>query len=667
MPPNHYTIGADPLRPRHLRVVLAIDTEGVQTTLRLPQWRPGRYEQGNFTRNLVNFTARYPYAPGSGHGPGPGPGISEPIQVSKTSASDWVLQHTEGASILVEYSYLANQPDAGACWVDHELLYVNPVHCCLYIPGQEHRPCTMQIDAGHKQSEWPVAIALPMDPQGICMAGSFHDMVDSPFLASPSLKALRWSAEGIDFVLWIQGTEFPDGEHGQRILREFRAFCSEQILTMGSFPVESFQFMLLALPYPFYHGVEHLRSTVLALGPHTQIWTTLYKELLGVASHELYHAWNIKSIRPASMQPYKYEGLVFSNLGYVYEGFTTYYGDLFLLRSGLLTFEEYLEEINAYLLRHTLNYGRYNHGLHESSVDTWVDGYSSLLSAPHRRVSIYAEGMLQALHLDLTLRQMSNNLVSLDDLMRWLWKEHRLNPARGYTEQDLIDWLRQTLPSAKDWDLYFREHYAQPMSIEQRLAQALEPVGCSLLPFPCEDTVQRFLGVQIQWNKALPTVEHTVPGSPAALGGLGPGDRWLAWHSVQNPPPFLEYSKSLPLGSQDAQSLQSIEEPSALQAKARQILGQNLLDPKINTQYTAEWSNENPDPSSLDIDDGTALGVLYINTLGHYAIALMKADSGHTYYDHCKITRSDKTTAEQEANRMAWISSVQEAPSAAVH
>jgi predicted metalloprotease with PDZ domain len=583
--------------------------------------------------------------------------MSVSVQTTKTTASDWILQHAHNASILVEYSYLANQPDAGACWVDKELLYVNPVHCCLYIPGQEHEPCTLQLDTGHGHSGWSVAIALPINPEGFFMAGSYHELVDSPFLASPSLQAVRWSAGGVDFVLWIQGAELPEGDHGNQILSEFRAFCCEQILTMGTFPGKSFQFMLLALPYPFYHGVEHLRSAVLTLGPCTQIWTALYKELLGLASHELYHAWNIKSIRPASMRPYRYEGLIFSNLGYVYEGFTTYYGDLFLLRSGLLTFEEYLEEINAYLLRHTLNYGRFNHGLHESSVDTWVDGYNSLQSAPHRRVSIYAEGMLQALHLDLTLRKLSRNSVSLDDLMRFLWNEHLLNPSRGYTEQDLIGWLHQTLPSVKDWDLYFREHYGQPMSIEKRLAQALEPVGCTLKPLPCEDSIQRFLGVQIQWNKALPAVEHAVSGSPAAQGGMGPGDRWLAWQTVPAPTQQQANSTSFALDPQDAQSLEAIEEPSALQTRARQILCQTITKQNIINHDARAWSSENPDHSSLEIREGNFLVVLYINPIGHYGTAIMRADSGLAYYNHYKITSAKEITVEQNTNRLAWISS----------
>ena len=652
MPQIHYSVGADPQRPRHLKVRMEWTSLGEQTALRLPQWRPGRYEQGNFTRNLVALTANYPErAPINLES-------NAPIRVTKTTAYEWVLQHAVGASISVEYSYFANQPDAGSCWVDQELLYVNPVHCCLYLPGQEHEPCTLHLDIEHGTAERQVAIALTADGHNGYAASSFHELVDSPFMVSSNLHAIRWAAEGVNFVLWIHGKTFPEGDEGSRILKDFQTFCSEQILTMGSFPVDTFHFIVLALPYSFYHGVEHLRSTVLALGPHQHLWTSLYKELMGVASHELFHAWNIKSIRPSAMQPYRYEGLMFSSLGYVYEGFTTYYGDLFLVRSGVLSFEEYLEEVNAYLLRHTMNYGRFNHGLHESSVDTWVDGYSSLQSAPHRRVSIYAEGMLQALHLDLTLRYHSQNALSLDNLMRFLWQEHHRNPYQGYSEHDLIAWLERNLPAACDWSLYFEEHYAQAMSLENRLSLVLKSVGCDLVLCPCEDSIQRFLGIQMNWNKGLPTVDHTVSGSPAALGGLGPGDRWLAWQVLHGAPTDLRAIESMPLDAEASNILRGIEDPSILQTIARQILGEIVEAKNDSILGSNAWGNTNPDHTSLVVEYDQTLAILHVNGLGHHGITLMTGSVEVTFYNHYKITPSEQVTAEQGVNRAAWIGSV---------
>lgn len=639
MPILHYSIGPDPARPRHLKIRMEWKGSGEQTTLRLPQWRPGRYEQGNFTRNLVDLQ------------------VKSPLRLTKTTASEWVLQHERDACLAIEYSYFANQPDAGACWVDRELLYVNPVHCCLYIPGQEHEPCTLQVEAGAGADLRQVAIALPSEGEQRYAASSFHELADSPFLVSSRLHEIRWSAEGVNFVLWIHGAQFPEGDEGGRILRDFQAFCCEQILTMGSFPADTFHFMLLALPFSFYHGVEHLRSTVLALGPHQHLWTGLYKELMGVASHELFHAWNIKSFRPEVLQTYRYEGLIFSELGYVYEGFTTYYGDLFLARCGVLNFEEYLDEVNAYLLRHTVNYGRYNHGLHESSVDTWVDGYSSLQSAPHRRVSIYAEGMLQALHLDLTLRHFSGNTLSLDDLMRFLWQEHCRNPKQGYREADLIDWCERHLPAACDWTSYFREHYAQAMSLENRLGTMVRTVGCEMILGPCEDSIKRYMGVQMLWNKGLPTVEHTVPGSPAAVAGLGPGDRWLAWQIVGEESVASFDSQPLRL-DQERSAVLSIPDDSAdIQTKARKILRETLVRLVGEPDASVDWQDANPDPNSLSVEAKQALAVLHINSLGHCNIAWMMGVDGVDYYNHYKITPDQQATEEQLANRSAWLAS----------
>lgn len=649
----HYSIGADPNRPRHLKVRLVWHSEGNQTRLRLPQWRPGRYEQGNFTRNLVGLHANHTPMDASHQKQ------SGLVTVTKTGSSEWILIHSNRAIIEVEYSYFANQADAGACWVDQELLYVNPVHCCLYIPGEEDHACALSIDLGTENSDWTVATALPLGDDGTYHAVSYHELVDSPFLASSSLQNVRWSSHGVNFTLWIQGVPFPKGLEGQRILEKFKAFCSEQIITMGSFPVDSFHFILLALPNSFYHGVEHLRSTVLALGPGHEIWSTLLNELLGVASHELFHAWNIKSIRPAALQPYRYEGLIFSDLGYIYEGFTTYYGDLFLVRSGVLTFEEYLDEVNAYLLRHTLNYGRYNHSLHESSVDTWVDGYSSLHSAPHRRVSIYAEGMLQALHLDLTLRNCSHHTLCLDDLMRFLWLEHLREPSRGYTQKDITDWLQQTLPEPMKWDLYFEKHYAKPMSIEQNLALALTPMGCQLVANPCEDAIQRILGIQMQWNKSLPVVEHTVQGSPAALGGMGPGDRWLAWQTTRTFSSEFIDSGCMTLDPKDIAMLTGIEDPTILQDKAQKILFNVIENNTTSGSAPLELEEMTSNPNSLSLNEDDTLLVLYVNALDHYQIARMKASRDITFYNHFKIVPSSEITAVQMANRNAWISSIQ--------
>jgi predicted metalloprotease with PDZ domain len=266
--------------------------------------------------------------------------------------------------------------------------------------------------------------------------------------------------------------------------------------------------------------------------------------------------------------------------------------------------------------------------------------------------------MLQALHLDLTLRHCSGNTLSLDDLMRFLWHEHRRNPKQGYREADLIAWCERHLPSACDWTSYFQEHYAQAMSLEKRLAAMVRTVGCEMILSPCEDSIKRYMGVQMLWNKGLPTVEHTVPGSPAAMAGLGPGDRWLAWQVVGH-----ELATSLDSGP-IMLDMDTITDPgvpgdsSDLQAKARKILRETLVNAVGEPYASVEWHDANPDPSSLSVGANQALAVLHANSLGHCSIAWMKGVDKMDFYNHYKITPDQQATEEQLATRAAWMASM---------
>src|SRR6185436_8637769 len=159
------------------------------------------------------------------------------------------------------------------------------------------------------------------------------------------------------FHIWIQGECRPDF----RLLEnDFKKFTGKQIEMMGDFPSGDYHFLIQVLPYNFYHGVEHSASTVMAIGPGFELMTEkIYSELIGLASHELFHTWNVKAIRPVEMQPYDYTKENYSRLGYVYEGFTTYYGGLFLSRSGFFTLEKYLSELFIQLQKNHANYGRF--------------------------------------------------------------------------------------------------------------------------------------------------------------------------------------------------------------------------------------------------------------------------------------------------------------------
>jgi predicted metalloprotease with PDZ domain len=234
-----------------------------------------------------------------------------------------------------------------------------------------------------------------------------------------------------------------------------------------------------------------------------------------VSSHELFHCWNVKYIQPYAFAPYDYSKENYSPMGYVYEGFTTYYGDLFLHKAGVFDWPAYAKEVNAYLKRHFDNYGRYNLSLREASIDTWVDGYGGP-AAPNRRVSIYAEGMLNALILDLSIRQNTSDERSLDDLMRALYADAK--KGKNYDEAILLHHLHKL--TGQNYRYSFEKHYHKPISLELELNRALSYVGCCLVARIHPDPLAAWLGVLGTETDGWLTVTAIAPGSPAARAGI---------------------------------------------------------------------------------------------------------------------------------------------------
>ncbi|MEZ4936780.1 MAG: hypothetical protein R2799_04220, partial [Crocinitomicaceae bacterium] len=364
------------------------------TTIQFPTWRPGRYEIGDFIKNVHGFKVF------SADG--------KPLKHEKINKDSWQVENSKGV-IRVEYSYYAKDLNAGSTYVDQEQLYVNPVNCLAYIPGFEDQACELELGI---PDHWEIACGLPFSAKKL-KTDSYHDLVDSPFIASNTLQHETYESNGTTFHLWFQGECKPDWK---KLKTDFKKFTDLQVKNFGSIPVKGeYAFLFQIVPYKAYHGVEHQYSTVILLGPSYDIMGSFYDELLGVSSHELYHTWNIKNIRPIEMFPYDYSKENFSHLGYVAEGVTTYMGDIYLMQSGVWDLDKYLKELQTNLQRHFDNFGRFNLSVAESSWDTWIDGY--VAGVPNRKVSIYNEGAILAFVCDMKIRKNSGNKFNLHDVM----------------------------------------------------------------------------------------------------------------------------------------------------------------------------------------------------------------------------------------------------------
>lgn len=455
-----YSISNSSDKIHFLQIEVSLGAVKLPCHIQLPAWRPGRYELGNFAKNIRNF--------------GVFDQKGKSLDFEKVSREKWLISdQAYSDEIFIRYEYFADQLNAGSSYVDDNILYVNPVNCLIYNEEALNKVSSIKLLIPEK---YKVACQLPFKNQTL-YASNFHELADSPFIASAGIETLKFPFEyngkihSFYFHFW--------GKHSiptERLIADTIAYARVQCDVFGEFPCESYHFLYLMLAYPFRHGVEHSDSTVIAMGMGSDdIAESFYHDFLAISSHELFHLWNVKRLRPYEMWPYDYSKENYSRLGYVYEGVTTYYGDKMLLKSGVWDIEQYLDSLNGDWQKHIKNDGRYNYSVAESSFDTWIDGYTP--GVPGRKVSIYTEGMLAALIADLMIMDQTKSQYSLDDVLRDLY-HNCFHNNRGYTEIDYKQILEGK--TRNNWDLYFSDIIHGKNNYENYLIKYLPKIGLKI-------------------------------------------------------------------------------------------------------------------------------------------------------------------------------------------
>jgi predicted metalloprotease with PDZ domain len=482
----HYQISVTDPESHFLNITYTIpDIDESHIEIQLPAWRPGRYEIQNFAKNIQFIEAI------STNG--------DKLPIRKITKDRWKVETSGQKEIGIHYSFYAAIQNAGSSYVDEELWYLNFINFCMYTEGRINEPCSIKLEL---PDGFEIACGLNIGEKNILLAGDFYQLVDSPLLASKTLQHRDYEVQGVKFHIWMHGNLKPNWE---RIKRDFQRFSQEQIATIREFPEENYHFLNLILPTAFYHGVEHRNSTMIVLGPDDE-GEGLYSDLLGVSSHELFHAWNIIRIRPVELLPYDFTKENYFETCFVAEGCTTYYGDLFLKRAGVFSEETYLKELQVYMKRHFENAGSAHQSLVQSSYDLWLDGYEK--GIPDRKVSVYHKGALVALILDLYLRKKTNHEGSLDKVMRRLWQRFG-KPYIGYSLRNYQDIAEEVAGESLEW--YWNDCIFTNEPLENRLNEALAFVGLKMSVFSngnVQLNVMEDPRAEVQRDKWLQTVQE---------------------------------------------------------------------------------------------------------------------------------------------------------------
>ena len=364
-----------------------------------------------------------------------------PVKLAKTDKHTWRAAPCGGPLTVTAEVYAWDLSVRGA-HLDTTHGFFNGTAVFLQVPGKEDRPCEVEIvpPPGRRYAPWHVATSLARAGArpfgfGPYIADDYDELIDHPVEMGTFAHA-TFSAGGVPHEVVITGRQRCDLE---RLARDLKHVCEQHLRFFGGPPpMHRYVFLVTALGEG-YGGLEHRASTALVCSrddlpqPGVKEATEGYRTFLGLASHEYFHTWNVKRIKPQAFSPYALDRENYTALLWAFEGITSYYDDLALARCGLLAPEQYLETLGRSITQLLRTPGRRRQTVAESSWDAWIKYYRQDENAPNAIVSYYGKGSLVALCADLLIRSRTGGRRSLDDVMRALWRRYG-RPGIGVPE-----------------------------------------------------------------------------------------------------------------------------------------------------------------------------------------------------------------------------------------
>ena len=458
--------------------------------LLLPAWRPGRYLLQDYAANVREWSA--------GH-----------HAIRKDDKSAWVVEAKRGEDVAVRYRYYAGVLDAGSSFLDEDEAYWNGSNLFMLVGGlreEEHR-LTVATD-------WPVEIQLPREGDAF-VARDYDHLIDSPAIASPRMTRHSFEIEGKPVHLVFRGDR---GVDTAQFVGPHRAIARSQSALFGGLPFGEYRFLYHLRDR--WHGVEHedscsiiaRRLSLLGCRPGDEG----HDHLLSIASHELFHAWNVKRMMPAAFLPYDYWRETPTKLLWAMEGITSYYGELTLVRAGLWSETRYLQHIEKEIEALESSPANKHLSLAQASYDGWLANPAHNHDLTNAFYSFYNKGEVVALLLDLTIRQRTGGEQSLDDVMRVLWSDYG-NGRRGMEE----DAIERAVARVADVGDFFARYVdgTEPLPY----AEVLAAIAVEMQSEP-----RRGIGARFRVDNGLLIVDAVFRGGPAMEAGLLPGDELIA-------------------------------------------------------------------------------------------------------------------------------------------
>ncbi|HWX01976.1 M61 family metallopeptidase [Collimonas sp.] len=534
---SYSIVAADPAAHLFAVTLTIADPAAVGQIVALPAWIPGSYMIREFARNIVQIRAE---------------SNGRKIALRKIDKHSWQAAPCDGP-LTLHYQVYAWDLSVRTAHLDQTHAFFNGTSVFLRVVGQEDVAHVVDIQRpqGEAYEAWRIATALPTlkakrGAFGSYVAANYDELIDHP-VEMGTFQLLSFKAHGVPHEMAITGN-VPNLDLA-RLSADLKKICETQIAFFepaGSkfskrAPMERYVFMTLAVG-DGYGGLEHRASTALICAradlpvKGQPEMSDGYRTFLGLCSHEYFHTWNVKRIKPAAFAPYDLQVENYTPLLWLFEGFTSYYDDLMLLRSGLIDQAAYFKLIEKTVNGVLLGSGRHKQSVAESSFDAWVKYYRQDENAPNAIVSYYTKGSLVALALDLTIRSETKGKKSLDDVMRALWQKYGRDfyadnalSGRGVSEaavEALFDEVTG-LKLKRFFDRYVRATDDLP------LAKLLAPTG--IVVADQRKPGKPSLGVRIAYSGSDCKLANVYHGGAGHRAGLSAGDVLVAIDGIRVP------------------------------------------------------------------------------------------------------------------------------------
>jgi predicted metalloprotease with PDZ domain len=515
----HYRIEAVDVHAHLYDVTLTIAQPAALQRVSLPVWIVGSYMVREFSKQLMGISALQG---------------KRNIAVSQLDKNSWQIDCDTSQPITLHYQVHAHDNSVRTAWLDTQRGFFNATSLCLQVDGQHSATHILDVQPPKHASDWKVATGLTpvkVDRKGFgaYSAPNYDVLADTP-VEMGAFWSGHFKAMGVEHQFVVAGA--PPTLDGERLLKDAQTIC-ETICSFwhgnkrSKIPFERYVFMLNAVGEG-YGGLEHHNSTALICQrsdlPRLSSDTVTkpgdgYTTLLGLISHEYFHTWNVKRLRPAEFTHYNYAEENYTELLWFFEGFTSYFDDKLLRRSGLIDDAQYLRLLNKTINQVLQTPGRKVHTVAQSSFEAWTKYYLQDANSPNLTVSYYTKGALVALCLDLSLRQhgVRNHSVTLDDVMRGLWKRCKAGPMQ---EADLLEVLKELTGRSWRSELSAWVHSTRELPLEK----VLTAHGVTIHHDPAQ--LAQTLGLRVLEERGV-LIKQVLNDSPAHAAGFAPADEWL--------------------------------------------------------------------------------------------------------------------------------------------